>query len=341
LWRTHVLRALSSNQGRDKLLKIAQYILRFHVWLSGISEVEFNKKMDDSYTRSERNAMTIQNTRRLFRVGRFVSEWVRIRVAIMKCSELLIDPNADVYWVLFMQSQMMLDIIARFLSCVKSVLDDVLYFSRKEVINPALHEPLERLNPKLFIPVLLIDMYLNMLRLLQCVLDKITQRRAQHRQSFSVLARYDINDMRRSIDVLPLDLGASMVSGGPGGPSLPRVSPPSKEGEACLTPIPSPPTLLGDAFPPRSINFVGPLSPKPPQPSLPSFPPIKVNQLLSIMYNDPEIYWLCATQMKTSIDLFVGVCYAYDLSVSKGIVTSLGVLSGCLSICKICSGDNQ
>eukprot|EP00760_Papus_ankaliazontas_P032998 PhM_4_TR6124/c0_g1_i1/m.4594 len=319
IWRECILRVLTSNQGRDKVLKIVQYLIRFHLWFSGVGEVEFGVKRDDSYTRLERNAMSIQNTRRLFRIGRFIAEWIRIRVTILRCSELFLD-HSDVQSMVFMQSQMFLDILARLLSIIKSVSDDVLYFSRKEIINPALHEPLERLNPKLFIPVLLIDMYLNFLRMAQYTVDKLMGRKMRHRQSFSLYSRYDINDQRRH-SPLP-DMPTPMIGpfASPGtGPTLD-----------------SPYRSSAPQDPDNEISPHDTFTIEADEPETPTADISLLRRVASLCWRDDMLFWMCMTQAKYSLDLTVGISYAYDLPVSKGIVTLLGLTSGIISTWKIC-----
>jgi hypothetical protein len=174
--KKRIRQLLHTHQGRDKLFKVAQYLLRIKMWFEGVNSYSplFSSNLRESsssLTTAERNLMTIINSRRMFRVGRFVGEFVRLRVTLIKVSEILVAPSNSRLTSLFLQTQMLLDIVARVIMLAKSVMEDVAYTAQKGFLRSNVGERLVPLTIKLSIPVLLVDLLLNTLRLLQGVQD--------------------------------------------------------------------------------------------------------------------------------------------------------------------------
>ena len=334
------LNVLDSVPGRDKVFKIVQYSYSLLAYHKGFHEVDFGVRTDDaSYSRYERNAMSIQNTRRLFKIARFIGEWERIQTALSRCNELVYYAEQSASMVLFVQAQMLLDITARLLGCVKSFLDDVLYFSRIGVLNSTIHRPLERLCPQISLPVIGIDIFLNGLKLLQFIDNASSGHRVRHRKSFSLLARYEINEKRRlASSMLPamLSPGVRTAQDWAAGGALPLLrfakdacTPPMRalqrlsEGEVsplCLE------EELGDSKAARLWDFLGRVW-------------RRVAEIARISYWNREIFWSWVTLIKLLIDLTVTLSYARPVKwLHRGHITSLAIVSGVLNVCKI--GNN-
>lgn len=206
-FKTRLRQLLQTHQGRDKLFKVAQYILRIKLCAS---DVEFNinymPEAQEEFTRAEKNLMTIMNSRKLFRVGRFVAEFVRMRVTLIKATELVYVPMQDGKWLaFFIQCQMIMDIIARLLMCVKSFCEDVAFLMQKGFFHSNVAGALMGISYRCGLPVLCIDLCLNTLRLVQAVVDaSVTEPGDESiapRESFSLLSKYDrVDKLRRKIE---------------------------------------------------------------------------------------------------------------------------------------------
>ena len=172
--RSRVRQVLHTHQGRDKVFKVAQYTLRLLLWAesANVNWHFMSRTKGANATTLEQTLTTLTNGRRMFRIGRFVAEFVRIRATLIKCSEIQYSPPAIRFTL---QLQMLLDIIARALMCVKSVLEDVVFLVQKGLLNRDLEQVLLRHAAKLAVPVLLIDLYLNSIRLAQGVVDARAQ----------------------------------------------------------------------------------------------------------------------------------------------------------------------
>eukprot|EP00759_Apiculatamorpha_spiralis_P027493 PhF_6_TR30281/c1_g1_i1/m.44434 len=92
---TRLRQVLHTHQGRDKMFKCIMYFLRIYMWMKNIklNFMFIEGAADENFTLVERNYMTIMNSRRLFRLGRFVGEWVRIQVTLLKSSQLIYAPS--------------------------------------------------------------------------------------------------------------------------------------------------------------------------------------------------------------------------------------------------------
>ncbi|CBH18231.1 Peroxisomal biogenesis factor 11 (PEX11), putative [Trypanosoma equiperdum] len=202
--KARVRQLLQTHQGRDKLFKVVQYFLRIKLWRDSVA-YSTSYLPGGHYTAVERNLMTIMNTRRLFRVGRFVGELVRMRVTLIKCSELVYIPARGGQWVgFFIQCQMICDLIARLLMCVKSLCEDVAFLAQKGFLHSNVAEQLFNIAFRCSHPVLLVDLFLNTLRLLQGVIDASHQPDEKEvisaTYSFSLLSRYDrVDKLRRGM----------------------------------------------------------------------------------------------------------------------------------------------
>ncbi|KEG10714.1 hypothetical protein DQ04_03381060 [Trypanosoma grayi] len=200
--KTRLRQLLQTYQGRDKLFKVLQYFLRVKLWMHAV-DYNPNYVPGAEFSAVERRLMTIVNTRRLFRVGRFVGEFVRMRVTLIKCSELVYIPVSGGKWIaVFIQCQMICDMIARALMCVKSSCEDVAFLVQKGFFHSQVADQLISLAVRCTLPVFLIDLFLNTLRLLQGILDASRQTTEKEllfsKDSFSLLSRYDrVDKLRR------------------------------------------------------------------------------------------------------------------------------------------------
>ena len=340
-----LIQVLSSVPGRDKVFKIIQYAYSFRAWRAGFDEVDFGVRADESYSSYERNAMSIQNTRRLFKIGRFIGEWERIHTALVRCSELLHYAEQSFSVVVFIQFQMLLDIAARLLGCLKSVLDDVLYFSRIEVLNPVIHRPLERLCPRIGIPVILIDIFLHSLKLAQFIENALSGHRVRHRKSFSLLARYELNAKRKSVsNNLPPMFQTNVLTSTnwiarQGTATYPLLNfteqtPPVTSLHAPQMETPPPMVLEGEV-----VEFSASETKRAKLERLVKQLWRKLKEIAVVSVYNREIYWCWLTVVKLCIDLTVGLSYAFHLKgVHRGHITVLAMVSGLLNVCKIGNG---
>ncbi|CAM41744.1 conserved hypothetical protein [Leishmania braziliensis MHOM/BR/75/M2904] len=195
---------LQTHQGRDKLFKVAQYLLRIRLWWNSV-DFNVNYVPGEDFSRMERNLMTIVNSRRMFRLGRFFGEFVRMRVTLIKASELVCIPVNGGQWVaLFIQCQMLLDMFARGLLFVKSFLEDVAFLVQKGFFHSNVAGRLIYVATRCGLPVLTIDLFLNTLRLYQGILDASAIKPSNEimfsEESFSLLSKYDrVDKLRRKL----------------------------------------------------------------------------------------------------------------------------------------------
>mgnify|MGYP001568391620 FL=1 len=179
----HRLRqVLYSHQGRDKMFKVLQYALRLKLFFEGVRYTNtFVADADETqFTLTERNLMSLTNARRLFKVGRFWSEFIRMQTAIVRCSELMYVDYCNGAVLAFLQFQMVLDILARFMGTLKSVADDVAYAARKGFLHGNIEERANAFALRFVVPTIAIDFFLNLLRVAQCAVDL---RQSMHSQS--------------------------------------------------------------------------------------------------------------------------------------------------------------
>ena len=171
---TRVRQLLHTHQGRDKLFKVLQFTLRVYLWVKGtaIQSLTFIENANSSrFTVAERNYMTVLNCRRMFRIGRFVGEYVRLRVTLIRCSELINAPSTSTAASLFIQLQMIVDFTARILMLIKCICDDIAYISQKGFLHSQVATGVIGLSTRLGPPVLLTDLFLNTLKLVQGTLE--------------------------------------------------------------------------------------------------------------------------------------------------------------------------
>lgn len=319
---------LHTHQGRDKLFKVIMYSLRLVLWFKDIDPnlQFFADARASDFTLAERNLMTIQNTRRLFRTGRFVAEFVRLRVTLLKCSELLYFPSKNLKMALFLQSQMILDIVARVMMVIKTVCEDLAFLARKGFLSSKMEDKIMSLASPFYLPVLLIDLYLNTMRLAQGILD------AQHREHanvdptdptrFSLLAKYDKVDRMRKAQVFlsPLLTGES--------PSRPRQVPSVPSGTSGISEdepqlqhsfvwVATEPAADRDYV----LNQGGELK--------------EVDSYTRLLWEDFGLHWVCVTQLKILLDMFVCISFLRKWKSWHGPVAICGLLSGFLSVYRV------
>ena len=346
--KKRIRQLLHTHQGRDKLFKVAQYLLRIKLWLAGVHvNPIFTAQAGSSFTADERNLMTIINSRRMFRVGRFVGEFVRLRVTLIKVSEILQAPSSSTFTALFLQTQMLLDIIARVIMFAKSVMEDVAYMAQKGFLRSNVGERLVGLTIKLSIPVLIVDLFLNSLRLLQGVQDAgnisqgllaeaCTSRGALDdeqplNKTFSLLSKYN------AVDKLRRRSGAASPQ-----PSLPNSTSrsdlflstsASRNDIADLeapNQIPSTPPPSGRSDHVRTTPFASVT-----EDALTAPERIEVSSYAMLFWADFELHWVFVTQMKLLLDIFVATSLAQNWTTWRGPVSWAGLASGLLSVYRV------
>jgi len=306
---TRVKQLLRTHQGRDKLYKVLQYVLRLKLWIAGV-DVNLAFRQDAAqheFTRDERNLMTIVNGRRLFRVGRFVAEFVRMRTTLNLIAQVTADDvRSSSSMAIFLQLQMVADIMARLIMCVKSVCEDIAYMSQKGFLHSNVADAVLRLSVKLAVPVLLVDLLLNTLRLWQGVrhasrsgvlheakssasppqalLSSCNDESTAQAEDFSLLSRYRSFERNRRASIITL--------------------PPSAANAAVLQQTHD-----------ESV--------------------VHVSNYPKLFWLDFELHWVMVTELKLILDLLVAVSLAKGWQSWKGPVSVAGLLSGCLSVYRV------
>ncbi|KAH9586301.1 Peroxisomal biogenesis factor 11 [Trypanosoma melophagium] len=294
--KTRLRQLLQTHQGRDKLFKVVQYFLRVKLWMSSVN-YNLDYVPGAEFTAVERNLMTIVNTRRLFRVGRFVGEFVRMRLTLIKCSELVYIPVNGGQWIaLFIQCQMICDMIARALMCVKSLCEDFAFLAQKGFFNSQVSDQLISLAVRCTLPVLLIDLFLNTLRLLQGMLDASRQPTETEfllsKDSFSLLSRYDRVDKLRRRMTKPNPVNKTK----------------EKKNES---------QIVEEKEEEGETNDV------------------LVSSYQELLWKDFELHWIFVTELKLLLDLFVATSNLRRWDSVRGLVSIAGLFSGLLSVYRV------
>ncbi|ESL10793.1 hypothetical protein TRSC58_01467 [Trypanosoma rangeli SC58] len=293
--KTRLRQLLQTHQGRDKLFKVVQYFLRLRLSMDSVN-FNLNYVPGAKFTAVERNLMTIVNARRLFRVGRFVGEFVRMRLTLIKCAELVYIPVQGGQWLAsFIQWQMLCDMFARALMCVKSLCEDIAFLTQKGFFNSQVADQLISLAVRCTLPVFLIDLFLNTLRLLQGILDASRKPDKNElllsKDSFSLLSKYDrVDKLRRCIGrPNPLDKG--------------KVDDAEEE-------------ELRRAEAAQENEIV-------------------VNSYQELLWKDFELHWIFVTELKLLLDLFVALSNLNHWDSLRGLVSMGGLCSGLLSVYRV------
>ncbi|EKF30973.1 hypothetical protein MOQ_005201 [Trypanosoma cruzi marinkellei] len=298
--KTRLRQLLQTHQGRDKLFKVVQYFLRIKLWMDSVS-YNPNYLPGAEFTAVERNLMTIVNTRRLFRVGRFVGEFVRMRLTLIKCSELVYIPVYGGQWIaLFIQCQMICDMFARALMCVKSLCEDVAFLTQKGFFNSQVANQLISVSIRCALPVFLIDLFLNTLRLLQGIRDAsqkpVKKELLLSLETFSLLSRYDhVDKLRRRMSKSnPLGKG--------------KVDDDDDEDEDD-----------------EGVQML----------EMGAENEIIVNSYQELLWKDFELHWIFVTELKLLLDLFVALSNLNQWKGVGGLVSIGGLFSGLLSVYRV------
>lgn len=286
--KTRLRQLLQTHQGRDKLFKIVQYFIRIRLWWNSV-EFNINYLPGEEFSRLEQNLMTIVNARRMFRVGRFLGEFARMRNTLIKCSELVYIPlkgNGGHWMALFIQCQMICDMIARALMCVRSFCDDIAFLMQKGFFHSDVSGKLMSIAFKCGLPVLTIDLCLNSLRLYQGIIDASTPPETEEqKESFSLLTKYDRVDKLR------------------------RIVASHKSGEKTVEQIKEEHMRDGDV--------------------------VLVSSVSELLWTDFELHWVCVTEIKILLDMFVAFCNYKQLKGVQGPVSIAGFCSGLCSIYRV------
>ncbi|KAG5485988.1 hypothetical protein GH5_07188 [Leishmania sp. Ghana 2012 LV757] len=292
--KTRLRQLLQTHQGRDKLFKVAQYLLRIRLWWNSV-DFNVNYVPGEKFSRMEKNLMTIINSRRLFRLGRFFGEFVRMRVTLIKASELVYIPVNGGQWVaLFIQCQMLLDMLARGLLFVKSLLEDVAFLVQKGFFHSNVAGRLIYVATRCGLPVLTIDLFLNTLRLCQGVLDASATESSNgimfSKHSFSLLSKYDrVDKLRRKL--------ASTTD----------------EEEKLKEVLREQQSAANDA---NDENVV------------------YVDSYAQLLWTDFELHWICVTEAKLLLDIFVALSSLRGWKL-QGAVSTAGLFSGLCSVYRV------
>jgi hypothetical protein len=342
---THRIRQLLyTHQGRDKLFKCVQYLLRLLLWMRGVEAQHFNReekhKHMHRFSLMERNLMTIINGRKLFRLGRSFSEMVRVRVTFLKCSELLLQPSLNPYMVLFLESQMVVDILARLLFSIKLASDDVGYLARKGFLHARIEDRMTEFGRQFALPVIFFDLYLNTTRLVQGLFD------AKHdsapndpgsplhppeglgerkKSAFSLLSQYDsMNRMRKSSTPQPQRKPQDR-DGSPTPQMVLHSESDSSGGEE------------NTAAPKLDAQSPLPVSGQPTPSAESDANYILVNSWVELLWKDYSLYWVCLTQLKILCDLVVALSLIHQWNHKRtgGLVSTCGLISGLLSVHRV------
>ncbi|KAG5510506.1 hypothetical protein JKF63_06803 [Porcisia hertigi] len=292
--KTRLRQLLQTHQGRDKVFKVVQYLLRMRLWWNSV-EFNLNYVPGEKFSRMENNLMTIVNSRRLFRLGRFFGEFVRMRVTLIKASELVYIPVNGGQWVaLFIQCQMLLDIFARGLLFIKSLLEDVAFLVQKGFFHSNVAGSLIYVATRCGLPVLLIDLFLNTLRLYQGVLDASATDSSSEiifsKESFSLLSKYDrVDKLRRKL--------ASTTD------EKERLKEVLKEQQ-----------LAVNGATDKNVVYV--------------------ESYAQLLWTDFELHWICVTETKLLLDIFVALSSLRGWKF-QGAVSTAGLLSGLCSVYRV------
>lgn len=373
--KTRIRQLLHTHQGRDKLFKVLQYALRLKLWCMGIDiNPSYVVDHEGSVTDVERNLMTTMNTRRLFRVGRFVGEFVRMHVTLIKCSELLYYSTATKSRQLFLQVQMIADIIARFLMLVKSVCEDVAFLAQKGFLHANVADALLRVSAKCALPVLTVDFALNTLRLAQGVLEatRIVEPRtpsdycaseevgvtnhesssgkkvsmARSDRSFSLLSEYDtVDKIRRRTSGASTNVPSTAGTPPPSSPNMSHqdLMPVLKCSRDDFDPLDEGGNSGRTATPTDPSNASNNLlddcgeceGHHANQKLLEDDTTVVVHSYPMLFWADFELHWTFVTELKLVLDIFVALSVLQRWSAWKGAVSIAGFASGLLSVYRV------
>lgn len=352
--KTRVRQLLHTHQGRDKLFKVLQYGLRLRLWWQGVdTQAAYIADNSRVLTTTEKNLMTTMNTRRLFRVGRFVGEFVRLHVTLIKCSEIIYTQSRNPRMSLFLQLQMVVDIIARVLMLVKSMCEDVAYLAQKGFLHTNVADRLLQVSARCALPVLTVDFALNTLRLAQGVLDAATpvdteqstgaprKSSINRDRSFSLLTEYDTVDKIRRRG--PSNTSANGTPT-PQSPSQQDLTPPAvtaassrEDLEAVEERSTSPPTNATSPAVPNSSflwdNSAAANAEDRRRCDASSI--VVVNSYPMLFWADFELHWIFVTEMKLLLDIFVALSVVRGWQQWKGVISGAGFASGLLSVYRV------
>lgn len=313
--QTRIKQMLQTHQGRDKLFKVAQYMLRMRLWWNSV-DFNINYLPGEEFSRMEKNLMTIINSRRLFRLGRFFGEFVRIRVTLIKASELVGIPiNGGYRIALFVQFQMIVDMLARGLLFVKCFCEDIAFLMQKGFFHSNVAGRLIDIATQCGLPVLCIDLFLNSLRLYQGILDASAPQKADDitfsKDSFSLLSKYDrVDKLRRKVSAQAAaakDVDRRLDSPAKGGAA--RVAETSREIAILNTG-----STDGDDEDSDDVVFV--------------------DSYAKLLWTDFELHWICVTQTKLLLDIFVATSNLNKWNI-QGPISVAGFCSGLCSVYRV------
>ncbi|TPP42931.1 Peroxisomal biogenesis factor 11 (PEX11) family protein [Leishmania donovani] len=274
--KTRLRQLLQTHQGRDKLFKVAQYLLRIRLWWNSV-DFNVNYVPGENFSRMEKNLMTIVNSRRMFRLGRFFGEFVRMRVTLIKASELVYIPVNGGQWGFAIR---------------EVLLEDVAFLVQKGFFHSNVAGRLIYVATRCGLPVLTIDLFLNTLRLYQGILDASATESSNEimfsKDSFSLLSKYDrVDKLRRKLA--------------------------STTDEEKLKEV------IKDQQ--RTANGTNENV-------------VYVESYAQLLWTDFELHWICVTEAKLLLDIFVALSGLRGWKL-QGSVSTAGLLSGLCSIYRV------
>ncbi|CCW69560.1 unnamed protein product [Phytomonas sp. Hart1] len=287
---------LQTHQGRDKVFKVVQYLMRIQLWWDSVT-FQTNYLPNEKFTSNEKILMTILNSRRLFRLGRFFGEFERIRITLIKVSEIIYIPSTGGKLLpLFIQGQMLFDLLARSLMFVKCFCEDIAFLVQKGFIHYTIVGKLISIATKCGLVVLAIDLCLNTLRLSQGLIDASSHERVVDdiisKESFSLLSKYDrVDKHRRKVLSESNDKAKNAVD---------TICDPNEESKKS-----------------DDINYV-----------------VYVDSYPKLLWIDFELHWIFITEVKLFLDIFVALS-GYNRLNNQGYVSIAGLFSGLCSVYRV------
>ncbi len=248
---------------------------------------------------------------------------------------------------LFLQLQMVIDIVARVLMLVKSMCEDVAYLAQKGFLHTNVADRLLQISAKCALPVLTVDFALNTLRLAQGMLDAATpadqmasavQPSVARDRSFSLLTEYDTVDKIRR-------------RGTPAGSTPPPQSPSQQDitisavtaassrddlesGDDSASPTPKGVSPVGQ----NNSSFLWDNSDAAnaeDRRRCDASSIVVVNNYAMLFWADFELHWVFVTELKLLLDIFVALSVLRRWQQWKGVVSIAGFASGLLSVYRV------
>lgn len=278
---------------------------------------------------------------------------MRLHVTLIKCADLLYAPTRDWRMSAFVQFQMIVDVAARVLMLIKSVCEDIAFLAQKGFLHTNVADRLLQISAKCGLPVLAVDFFLNTLRLAQGLIyasshpqtrcDDAGNGSGAHTPliedaSFSLLSKYDRVDKLRRLSSLGLSPSQGDLA------SLVASTNHVDELAASMDRSASPETDPSDHHKPLMMSSSHPEEEKGSflwDGTHESNKPLEggnaqlVGTYSELLWVDFELHWICVTEIKLMLDMFVALSVVQRWSHWKGAVSLAGFVSGLLSVYRV------